>query len=162
MSNDQLLAYGTLLLAVFTAGGIIVAIWVYRRQCNAQVFIGYTKRYADIMNMFPVEGRKARLDLSAEPPARTDALSLAVLRYLNLCSEEFYLWKKGYLSRRVWRIWEAELRRTLASPLIMREWASLREEFRSYPEFLDYVEKGQRQAPALQTVQSAQVPPLQA
>ncbi len=79
-----------------------------------------------------------------------------MLRYLNLCSEEFYLYKKKYLSSHIWRIWEAELKRTLSSPLVLREWAGLREEFRSYPEFLEYVERaqGERSAagpnPALQ------------
>jgi hypothetical protein len=106
-----------------------------------QVFLEYTKRYADIMNMFPSNGRNARLDLFAEPPPVSDELSLSVLRYLNLCSEEFYLCKEKYLSSRVWRIWEAELKRTLGSPLVVREWARLRKQFQTYPEFWEYVEE---------------------
>jgi hypothetical protein len=146
MTNDQILAYGTLLLATFTAVSIVVGIFLYRRQCNVQVFLEYTKRYAEIMNMFPNEDRKARLDPFGEPPPESDELSLSVLRYLNLCSEEFYLCKTKYLSNQVWRIWEAELRRTLCSTLVVREWASLREEFKAYPEFLRYVESVQHQA----------------
>jgi hypothetical protein len=96
------------------------------------------------MNRFPQEALRARLNLSVEPPEKSDELSLAVLRYLNLCSEEFYLCKQKYLSNHVWGIWEAELKRTLSSPLFVREWEGLREEFRSYPEFLAYVEQAQR------------------
>jgi hypothetical protein len=146
MTNDLILAFGTLLLAVFTGAGIVVAIRVYRRQCNVQVFLEYTKRYAEIMNMFPVEGRKARLDVFGEAPPQNDELSLAVLRYLNLCSEEFHLCKKRYLSKDVWKIWEAELKRTLASTLVKREWTKLRDEFESYPEFVKYVDKVQNEA----------------
>jgi hypothetical protein len=145
MTNEQILAYGTLLLAAFTAASIVLGVVLYRRQCNVQVFLEYTKRYADIMNMFPSEGRKARLDLFGEPPPESDELSLSVLRYLNLCSEEFYLCKKKYLSCHVWKIWEAELKRTLSSTLVVREWTRLREEFQAYPEFLEYVETAQRQ-----------------
>lgn len=152
--NELILAYGTLLLAAFTGAGIVVAIRVYRRQCNVQVFLEYTKRYTEIMNMFPVEGRKARLDSFGEAPPQTEKLSLAVLRYLNLCSEEFHLCKKKYLSKDVWRIWEAELKRTLASTLVRREWPKLREEFQSYPEFVKYVDKAQDEArPALRNVE---------
>lgn len=64
--------------------------------------------------------------------------------------------KNKYLSRHVWRIWEAELKRTLASTLVRREWTRLREEFHSYPEFVEYLEKAQRQGPhALDTVHTA-------
>jgi hypothetical protein len=146
LPSDQIVAFGTLLLAAFTAASIVVAVVLYRRQCNVQVFLEYTKRYADIMNMFPSEGRKARLDLFGDPPPESDELSLSVLRYLNLCSEEFYLCKKKYLSSHVWRIWEAELKRTLGSTLVVREWARLREEFQAYPEFLEYVECAQRRS----------------
>ncbi len=145
MTNEQILAYATLLLAGFTAASVVLGVVLYRRQCNAQVFLEYTKRYSEIMNMFPPEGLKARLNLFAKPPEESDELSLAVLCYLNLCSEEFYLCKKKYLSSHVWRIWEAELKRTLSSPLVVREWTGVREEFRSYPEFLEYVERAQRE-----------------
>jgi hypothetical protein len=98
------------------------------------------------MNMFPVKGRKARLDSFGEAPPPSEELSLAVLRYLNLCSEEFHLCKKKYLSKDVWKIWEAELKRTLASTLVKREWTKLREEFQSYLEFVKYVDKAQDEA----------------
>jgi hypothetical protein len=157
--NELILAYGTLVLAAFTGAGIVVAIRVYRRQCNVQVFLEYTKRYAEIMNTFPEAGRKARLDSFGEAPRQTEELSLAVLRYLNLCSEEFHLCKNKYLSKDVWKIWESELKRTLASTLVRREWPKLREEFQSYPEFVKYVDKAQDEArPALRNVEIPQEP----
>jgi hypothetical protein len=145
MTNEQITAFATLLLVAIATLSIFVGVFIYRRQCNAQVFLEYTKRYSEVMNRFPREGLKARLNLSAEPPEKSDELSLAVLRYLNLCSEEFYLCKQKYLSNHVWGIWEDELKRTLSSPLFVREWEGLREEFRSYPEFLAYVEQAQRE-----------------
>jgi hypothetical protein len=69
-----------------------------------------------------------------------------VLRYLNLSSEEYYLFKRGYLRADVWRIWEGEMVRTLRSPLLRREWTKLASEFVSYPEFSTYVEQVQKSA----------------
>ena len=136
MPSDRILAYATLFLAVFTAASVLLGVVIYYRQSNAQVFLEYTKRYSEIMNRFPSEGLKARLNLLAEPPAKSDELSLATLRYLNLCSAEFYLCKQKYLSSHVWGIWEAELKRTLSSPLFVREWAELRRRVSVLPRVL--------------------------
>ena len=125
MTNDQILAYATLILAGFTAASVVLGVVLYLRQCNSQIYLEYTKRYSVIMDKFPPEGLKARLNLFAKPPEGSHELSLAALRYLDLCSEEFYLYKKKYVSSHIWRIWEAELKRTLSSPLILREWAGL-------------------------------------
>ena len=149
MTTYYLVAYGTMLLALSTATGVIAGFVFYRRQCNTQVFLEYTKRYSEIMNMFPHDSRRARLDLSADPPSESEELTLAVLRYLNLCSEEYYLYENRYLSRDVWHIWEAELKRTLCSPLVSREWEKLRNEFLAYPDFLKYVASAQREGFAL-------------
>lgn len=110
---------------------------------NAQLFLEYTSRYELIMSSFPAEARSARLDSSGHPPEQSEDLTTAVLRYLNLCSEEFYLWKRKYLARDIWNIWESELQKTLQSKLLLREWESLRREFESYPEFVEYVERAQ-------------------
>jgi hypothetical protein len=115
---------GAFLSGIAAFATIYVVYRTYKLQANAQIFMEYTRRYEQIMAAFPGGARSARLDL-------------------NLCSEEFYLCKEGLLSPKVWRIWECELRRTLASPLVRREWRSLRREFRSYPEFHDYVDSAQ-------------------
>ena len=90
MTNEQILAYGTLLLALFTAAGVVTGVLFYWRQCNAQIFLEYTKRYDEVMNKFPADARRTRLDLFAEPSPESEELTLAVLRYLNLSSEEYY------------------------------------------------------------------------
>ena len=132
---------GTLIATVIAAVGLIAGIRVYRRQMNAQVFIEYTKRYENVLSSFPQEAQKVRLDLTGKPPDPSKEITKSVLRYLNLCSEEFYLWNQGYLSKKIWQIWEAELKRTLQSPLLKREWDELKKEFEAYPEFSDYVDQ---------------------
>lgn len=143
MSLQVAAAVGTCVSALAGAGTIFVAFHTYKRQVNANLFVKYTSRYKQVMDAFPTAARQARLDVDGPPPDSSEELSLAVLRYLNLCSEEYYLCESGYLSRDVWEIWESELHRTLSSPLLVREWQELRSEFSAYPEFRDYVDQVQ-------------------
>src|SRR5205085_11922367 len=98
------------------------------------------------ISSLPVDAWAARFELDTALPAPSKELTLCVLRYLNLSSEEFYLYRGGYLRRDVWVMWEGELKRTLRSPLLAREWRTLKSEFVSYPEFARYVEEVQRGA----------------
>ena len=133
-------ALGTFASAILAAVAVWIGLATFKRQSNAQVFLEYTARYRDVMASFPPEARRARLFLDSVLPVESEELSLAVLRYLNLCSEEFYLCRSGYLAKDVWHIWEGEIRRSLGSPLLVREWASLQHEFVAYPEFITYVQ----------------------
>lgn len=132
----------TLIGPIGTCVAVGVAIWVYRRQMNAQMYLEYTKRCDQILQCFP---REVRLDLARAAPGSVNQLLL--LRYLNLCSEEFCMWKNWYLSRRIWRIWEEEIKRFLRSPLVRAEWKALRQEFDSFATFQQYVETVQNERP---------------
>lgn len=150
-----LVQLATLLSSVAALASILIAVRVYRRQMNAQLFMAYTRRYEEVMSTFPSEARSCRLGLATDLPPRSDGLTLAVLRYLNLCSEEYYLCRTGHLSRAIWRIWEDELQRTLASELVRREWPDLRCEFDSYPQFQSYADKAQVVSAARSASESA-------
>ena len=135
---------GTLISAIGAIVTIIVGIVIYWRQSNTQIFFEYTKRYDEIMESFPHEARVARLTYKGGLPDQSEELSVAILRYLNLCSEEYYLYKKGYLAKDLWGIWEDELKHTLKNPLFVREWKTLRTQYISYPEFIKFVENAQQ------------------
>ena len=136
-------ATATLGSMVVATSGVLFGVHVYRRQMNAELFLAYTRRYEDVMASFPEECRGHRLHVDGIAPTESEELTSAVLRYLNLCSEEFYLCKRRYLSRDIWTIWEGELQRTLKSPLLRREWEQLRHEFAAYTEFAEYVDTAQ-------------------
>jgi hypothetical protein len=137
---------GTFLAALAAVGSIWIGLHIYRQQVNAQVFLTYAQRYDGIMCGWPLEALFARFDSDTALPPRSAELKLGVLRYLNLCSEEFYLTSKGHLDRKVWRIWEPEIQRMIQTPLLKREWPDLRSEFSSYPQFVNYVERLQSEA----------------
>jgi len=118
----------------------------YRRQTTLQIVMKYTERYERILDQFPEDALTARFDAQTRDlPPQSQQLRLGVLKYLNLCSEEYYLTKHGYLDESVWHIWEADLKRIIASPLLQREWPVLRTEFQAHEDFLHYVERVQAQ-----------------
>jgi hypothetical protein len=132
----------TLISLILGFLGLINTINSYRRQMNVQILMKYTERYENILGQFPKGALAARFDTKVLPPESPE-LTLCVLKYLNLCSEEFYLTRHGYLSGSLWRIWEGDLKRIIGSPLLQREWPSLRTEFLSHQDFLEYVERVQ-------------------
>jgi hypothetical protein len=132
----------TLVSVVIGIVGVWIGVRIYRRQMNAQIFMAYAERYERIMESFP--DFHLRFDID-NPPPDSGQLRVCVLKYLNLSSEEFYMWKSKYLADEVWKIWEHELKRMLKSKLIKNEWKNLRKEFESYPAFLKFVEDAQKE-----------------
>jgi hypothetical protein len=126
--------------AIGTFLGLLFTIRNVRRQINVDILMKYTERYEHILDKFPPNALFGRFDSQAQTlPPQSEQLTLCLLKYLNLCSEEYYLWKAGYLAKTVWAVWEGDLKRMIASPLLQREWGTLREEFVSHPEFREYV-----------------------
>lgn len=152
----KLLDIFNLIAQVATAISVIVAVIsirsavkTNRRQMNVQVLMTYSERYERIMESFPESAFRSRFNVDELPP-ESEQLTLAILRYLNMCSEEFYFWQSKYIDDRVWKIWEHELKRMLSSNLVVREWQKLEQEFQSYPEFLAFV-KGAQSMPSAST-----------
>jgi len=124
-------------------GFVVVMVQTYKGQMNAQLFCDLNQRYDDIVKDFPREAWQSRFDLDSAIVPESVELTLCAMRYLNLSSEEFYLYRNRYIRRNVWVIWEDEILRTLRSPLFRREWKTLSKEFRAFPAFFEYVEKAQ-------------------
>jgi hypothetical protein len=97
-----------LIATVVSAVGGVAFVWVilqtYKGQMNAQMFVECNNRYDQIIASLPPAALGARFDLDTALPDASTELTLCVLRYLNLSSEEFYLYRRGYLRRDVWVI----------------------------------------------------------
>jgi len=134
------------LIAVFstvlTVASIGAGIWVYWRQMNAQLFLEFTKRYDEVMS--PLRSAGLHGDLSSDESADNADFDHVLLRYLNLCSEEFCLYTNHFMSKRIWIIWEAGISRTIRSRNVLSRWATLKAEFVSFPAFVAWIDSLQR------------------
>ena len=116
MSLDIIIKFATLLSIIVGIVAFFRGVANYNKQMNAQVFLQYAKRYDEIMNSFPKSAGLARINSGKALPKSNGELTICVLRYLNLCSEEFHLYDTKYLSEKVWEIWADEMVRTLRTP----------------------------------------------
>ena len=138
---ENIAHWATLVSALIAIGTFGFGIRTFKRQMNAQAYLEYTKRYDQIMEAL---GPDCRFDLNSVKVDKDT--KLAVLRYLNLCSEEYYLYSQKYLANDLWQYWGNELERTLCTPLFREAWKSLKSEFDSFVDFQKYVENAQRES----------------
>jgi hypothetical protein len=142
----ELLEIAAQLAQILTVVSIVVAAiairsntQLSRKQWNVDVFIIYSERYETAINAFPDNAFFDRFD-AARLPSPSPALTNAVRKYLHVVSDVHYLFQQGYLDNSIWQIWQADLRRTLNSPLFVREWDDLKSEFQGFTAFSTFVE----------------------
>ncbi|HWG41875.1 MAG TPA: hypothetical protein VN688_03745 [Gemmataceae bacterium] len=148
MSLELAVQIATVITLLLTAGTLLFGIWSFRKQMNWQVYLTYTERYEKILGAFPSGALESRLRLGETLPPQSEELRICILKYLNLSSEEFFLYQTGFVSKKIWNIWRPEIERAVRTPMLKREWQRIRHEFKSYPEFFAFVERVQSDKPS--------------
>ena len=148
MNLEIAVQIATIVTLILTAAALLFGLWSFGKQMNCQVFLAYNERYEKIIRAFPPGALESRLRLGEKLPERSEELSVCILRYLNLCSEEFFLYRKGFLSKKIWAVWNRKSRGCYEVPVMRREWQRIRIEFKAYPDFFAFVEKVQANGPS--------------
>lgn len=145
MNTLNLVVQIATVLSVFVAAATIWAgAKMNRRQMNMQVFTAYNNRYERLMSSFPRDAVRALYNERAELPPESEDVTMCALKYLNLSSEEYHLWREKYVEAQVWELWAQEIKRMVRTPLMKREWqARLKSQFARHPEFAQFVEAAQ-------------------
>jgi hypothetical protein len=133
----QLGQVGTLLIGTL---GIGVALRNQRRQLNAQMFIEFSRRFEELLRLFPTEAWLANRNPGQPLPPPSQELTDCTLYCFQFIADVYYLHKGGYVSRQLWLIWEREIKRTLRGPLFEREWGTLAPEFSHDHGFIQYID----------------------
>jgi len=94
--------------------GFIGTFITLRRQTQVfqTVALEFFRRYADISKGMPGQLRLAKYgaDDSPIPDEEWRQITRSMIEYLNLCSEEFALWKQGRVPGEIWELWKGGLR----------------------------------------------------
>jgi hypothetical protein len=122
---------------VVTAVAVYVTLRGLRDQLWLQTFTDYTRRYLNVIEDLPDAARLPAGQWSAEAVSGEDrrAIDRAIRRYLNLCSEEFYLHSRGRIDRQTWEVWRNGMRATMALPAFQDGWARVGPDYAYYAEF---------------------------
>ena len=138
--TDVLVQFGQVGTLVIGSLGIWVAMLTQRRQLNGQMFIEVSGRFKELLHLFPTNVWLANRDPSHPLPPPSQEITDCTLYCLQLIADVYHLHQGGYISKHLWRLWEREIKHTLAGPIFQREWAGLAAEFTHNPEFVQYIE----------------------
>lgn len=106
---------------------------------NVQMFIEFSGRFQNLLRLFPTEAWFANLNPTRPLPPPSQELTDCTLYCVQFVNDAYNLHKVGYLSKRLWRLWECEIRHTLSGPVFRREWDNISAEFAHNPDFVDYI-----------------------
>jgi hypothetical protein len=132
----QISQVGTLILACL---GVWVAIITQRRQLNAQLFIEMRGRFQQLLRTFPSEAWLANGNPAHPLPESSREITDCTFYCLQLIADVYQLRRGGYVSARLWNVWEGEIRHTVQGRIFQREWEGLHVEFLHNPDFLSYI-----------------------
>ena len=132
-------------IAVSTIGMFItaVALWFtvgsFKKQLQLNFFADYTKRYQEITLNFPesINEEDFKID-SLEKEVKNKTLRY-MRAYFDLCSEEYFLWKKGNIDNATWKEWESGIKFAFSKPAFRQAWEVLRLDTIYYGEFTEFV-----------------------
>jgi len=125
-----------------TLFGLMVSIWMHKKQLNTQAFIAYTEKYDNLSEKMPDEWH-VRYDNNQAIPSEDILKNDKYRIYLHLCSQEFHLYINGLIEEELWSIWENEIERNLDTQLMRNVWPIFEDEFVSYSAFHEYVKRFQ-------------------
>lgn len=158
MAADTAVQLGQMGTIVIGSVGIWVAMLNQKRQLNAQMYIEVSGRFQELLRLFPTEAWLANRNPSQPLPPAGQELTDCTLYCLQLISEVYHLHRGGYISKRLWLLWEREIRHTLTGRIFQREWGRLAADFAHNEEFHQYINtrctESNRSAIELQTVRS--------
>jgi len=126
------------LAALFLAA--IVAIFQLRQSTLDSIkwqrlsfFEKYTARYQHIMEIMP----ECVLEDKPLPEKDEENAFRAIRLYLDLCSEEYYLYTKGFINQDVWKEWEEGMKEMFSKPALTRYIETKNPKY--YKDFLNFM-----------------------
>jgi hypothetical protein len=137
MQPGSILQYATLLSLLIGGIGVAVAVVIHRDQVKTQVFLEVSARYDALMQSSM--GLWTNSTADATLPARTDDMTISALRFCILVSLTYFLFQERHIPERMWTLMLRSAERKMRSQLFVREWEYLKDEFESFPEFVELV-----------------------
>ena len=120
-----------------------IALWFtissFKKQLQLNFFADYTKRYQEIILNLPENINDENFKLESLEKSVKDKTLRYMRAYFDLCSEEYYLWKKKNIDDDTWKEWETGIRFAFSKPAFQQAWHVLRLDTIYYGEFTKFV-----------------------
>jgi len=120
-----------------------IALWFtisnFKKQLQLNFFADYTRRYQEINLNFPenINENDCKIE-NLEPEIKSKTLRY-MRAYFDLCSEEYYLWKKGNIDNDTWEEWKSGIEFAFSKPAFTQAWENLGLDETYYKNFREFV-----------------------
>ena len=136
MKTSDIIQLGIMLL---TAGALFFMIWNFRKQLQLNFFAEYTKRYQEIFLNFPESINQEDFDFEKLSEGERSKTLRYMRVYFDLCSEEYFLWKSGYIDKKTWKEWESGIKYAFSKIAFRLGWARVKMDSIFYKDFSLFV-----------------------
>ena len=132
------------LLAIIEGAGVLVAfialvvgIFLDKRQNNLSFYEQYTDRYVHIMEELPEEFFLCKKLTDSKQKSK---INHYIRIYIDLCSEQYFLRKKKYVRRTVWKEWNEGISVMFKNQFVRDFWMQNEEYYKNeYGKFFEYI-----------------------
>ena len=147
MSNIGEIAATVSVIGVFITA---IALWFtvksFQKQLQLSFFSEYTKRYQEITLNFPESINTHDFEYDALSKEERDMTLRYMRAYFDLCSEEYYLYKKKHIDRDTWTEWESGMKFAFSKAAFIEAWRLLKLDTIYYGDFTKFVSENIPQA----------------
>ena len=129
--------WGVVINAVIMVTGIIailVTIVHGNRHREQSFFEKYTARYQHIIEIMP----ESVLEGEPLPQKDREKAIRAIRLYIDLCSEEYYLYEQKYIDEKVWEEWKGGMKIMFTYPSVKTVFEEKYQ--KTYIEFAEFIE----------------------
>lgn len=108
-------------------------------QIKHNFFGEYTRRYQEIILHFPEDINEKTFNYDKLNKEERDRTMRYMRVYFDLCSEEYFLHKKGFLDDDVWKEWKEGMVSAFNKTAFKTAWKKVTEDSDFYKEFKDFI-----------------------
>lgn len=108
------------------------------RDYWVNIYFEYNRRFSEILRNLPSDFRDPTFDFKKLKDKELDDFSRNMIIYFNLCLEEFYLNKRGWIETNIWEGWKAGIKNYMRLRSFKDAWESMKnndcytEDFRKF------------------------------
>ncbi|NVK43052.1 MAG: hypothetical protein HWE39_17545 [Oceanospirillaceae bacterium] len=131
--------------AVVSIIGVFItalALWFtvrsFKNQLQLSFFADYTKRYQEITLNFPESINEKDFSFDDLSPEVRDKTLRYMRAYFDLCSEEYFLWRKKHIDDETWSEWKTGIEFAFSKTAFVKAWEILRLDTIYYGKFVEF------------------------
>jgi len=126
---------------IIAIAAFIISIVKIRQDLHNKFFQEYTKRYSDIMLKLPFDIHFVEYEFKKLDKAESEILKY-IGAYFDLCSEEYHLFLKKKINKKVWNEWKTGISNNFSKKSFINAWIVIKDKNYTsyYPDFTKLVE----------------------